>query len=277
MDPLSLYYSNRAPYLFNMGSSVRIQNRLNLQIGGSPITFRGTQYVLDYVTFSVPGSHTINFKSYGMEILLVHARADGTSSDPMNLVVSVPVQTTTGNDGNVVFASIFDFLQQANPGYKGSALFSGPGINPQQLLPANLDYFYYQGSMVTPPCLQSVEWVVLMNPIQAPARCRQIYMATLNATYAAALGAGNGTLVNARPQQPLNGRSIAYSGTPPFTVGGCASSSQTADYTRISFILNIIILATIGLGILAVIFLVNRHLRSQSQDEDNVPLHPLKE
>ena len=82
------------------------------------------------------------------------------------LIISVLAQAVDPSTNGLV--NVFNLLPQSNPGqgYLDFVIIPGAGFNPQQLLPPNMDYFYYQGSMLTPPCRQSVDWVVLMNPIQ---------------------------------------------------------------------------------------------------------------
>lgn len=38
-------------------------------------------------------------------------------------------------------------------------------FDPKTLLPASLDYWTYEGSLTTPPLLESVTWIVLKDPI----------------------------------------------------------------------------------------------------------------
>jgi carbonic anhydrase len=39
-------------------------------------------------------------------------------------------------------------------------------INPNGLLPADRSYYRYRGSLTTPPCAETVEWLLLRTPIQ---------------------------------------------------------------------------------------------------------------
>jgi carbonic anhydrase len=65
------------------------------------------------------------------------------------------------------------------------------------LLPARRSYFRYEGSLTTPPCSETVNWVVLTNPMTASAR----QIADVTAIY------GD----NARPLQPLGRRFLLVS------------------------------------------------------------------
>ncbi|WP_426038477.1 carbonic anhydrase family protein, partial [Brevundimonas sp. DC300-4] len=42
---------------------------------------------------------------------------------------------------------------------------AGPALDPNGLLPAGRDFFRYEGSLTTPPCSETVDWVVLCAPI----------------------------------------------------------------------------------------------------------------
>jgi carbonic anhydrase len=70
-------------------------------------------------------------------------------------------------------------------------------IDAAALLPANLAYYAYSGSLTTPPCSEGVRWMVLKSP--SPVSAREI--AVFAARYP----------LNARPAQPRNGREILSS------------------------------------------------------------------
>lgn len=40
-----------------------------------------------------------------------------------------------------------------------------PGFDPTALLPGSLNYWTYEGSLTTPPLLESVTWIVCKEPI----------------------------------------------------------------------------------------------------------------
>ena len=42
------------------------------------------------------------------------------------------------------------------------------GVTPMAFLPSNLSYYYYEGSLTTPPCSQVVQWFLLRNPVSIP-------------------------------------------------------------------------------------------------------------
>ena len=76
-------------------------------------------------------------------------------------------------------------------------------VNARDLLPDDLAYLRYMGSLTTPPCSEGVNWYVLRQPIQAsPEQIRQ---------FVAAVGR------NARPVQKAHERLVVESGLPRAT------------------------------------------------------------
>uniref|UniRef100_A0A672Z1K6 carbonic anhydrase n=1 Tax=Sphaeramia orbicularis TaxID=375764 RepID=A0A672Z1K6_9TELE len=85
---------------------------------------------------------------------------------------------------------------------------SFPGFDPATLLPACLDYWTYDGSLTTPPLLESVTWIVCKQPITLTSE----QMAKFRCLLFSAEGEAECCMVdNYRPPQPLKGRSVRAS------------------------------------------------------------------
>jgi carbonic anhydrase len=70
-------------------------------------------------------------------------------------------------------------------------------FNAADFLPADQNYYVFDGSLTIPPCGEGVKWYVLKTPIEAsPAQIAQFAKFYPD---------------NARPVQPLNGREIEES------------------------------------------------------------------
>jgi len=70
-------------------------------------------------------------------------------------------------------------------------------INAADLLPANRNYYNFDGSLTIPPCGEGVNWFVMKAPIEMSAA----QIAVFAKHYP----------MNARPIQPTNGREIKES------------------------------------------------------------------
>uniref|UniRef100_A0A8C2YDL2 carbonic anhydrase n=1 Tax=Coturnix japonica TaxID=93934 RepID=A0A8C2YDL2_COTJA len=69
-----------------------------------------------------------------------------------------------GDEPNAAYANILSHLGSIR--YAGQTT-SIPSFNVQELLPKRLDRYYrYNGSLTTPPCLQSVIWTVFQQPVR---------------------------------------------------------------------------------------------------------------
>ncbi|XP_021013325.1 carbonic anhydrase 2 isoform X2 [Mus caroli] len=81
-------------------------------------------------------------------------------------------------------------------------------FDPCSLLPGNLDYWTYPGSLTTPPLLESVTWIVLREPITVSSE-QMSHFRKLNFN---AEGDPEEAMVdNWRPAQPLKNRKIKAS------------------------------------------------------------------
>jgi carbonic anhydrase len=125
----------------------------------------------------------VNGHGYEMVAHLVHADAEG------HLAV-VAVLFNTG-PANAVIGQVWKNI----PAAKNKAVkISGTTLNAKDLLPSDLGYFTYSGSLTTPPCSEDVTWFVLKTP------------KTLSSDQLAAFARLYPD--NARPIQPTNGREM---------------------------------------------------------------------
>ena len=65
-----------------------------------------------------------------------------------------------------------------------------------KLLPSDLSYYHYKGSLTTPPCSEIVNWYVLRSAVKASKSQIEELSNILNC--------------NHRPIMPLNGRKVFY-------------------------------------------------------------------
>lgn len=85
--------------------------------------------------------------------------------DGSYFIIALLVQAVPSG-GDPTISSICDFVAQMNVLGNSTGYPPNGGIAAGAMLPTILDYFYYQGSLPYPPCTESVDWAVLINPIQ---------------------------------------------------------------------------------------------------------------
>jgi len=150
---------------------------------GSMLTVGGKTYVLKQFHFHHPSEEHVNGRGYDMVAHLVHADADGHLA-----VVAVLFNTGQAN------AMIGQVWKNIPAGKNKTVNVSGTTLNAGDLLPSDLGYFTYSGSLTTPPCSEDVTWFVLKTP------------KTLSPDQLAAFARLYPD--NARPIQPTNGREV---------------------------------------------------------------------
>jgi carbonic anhydrase len=177
---LKLSYGQTKVKLVNNGHTFQVNTDK-----GSSLTIDGKKYDLLQFHFHTPSEHTIEGRSYPLELHLVHQASD------KNLAV-IAVMMAEGAP-NMLLAKFWERL----PRNEGEAE-TGVSIAVQDLLPRNFDdYFTYSGSLTTPPCTESVRWIVLKRPVEVS----KAQIAAFRAVFPN----------NARPTQPLGARFVLTS------------------------------------------------------------------
>jgi carbonic anhydrase len=160
----------------------------NLMIVGN------VRYQLTQFHFHRPSEELIHGKTYDMVVHLMYQTSDGK-------LAGVAVLLKAGR-ANATVQQIWEHMPMTESKIKADFSHEeqevpGVQISPAGLLPDDLGYFTYSGSVTAPPCTEGVVWYVLKAPI------------TISAAQIGAFAALYPHDV--RRVQPLNGRVVKQS------------------------------------------------------------------
>ena len=149
LPALKINWAKSADTIVNNGHTIQ----LNFA-EGSTLGLGDVKYKLLQLHFHRPSEHLIGGKNFPMEAHFVHAADSGAFA-------VIGVLMTTGKP-NAAFRQITSTM----PAKEGPAVKADARIDPNALLPARHGYYRYSGSLTTPPCAETVEWLLLTDPIQ---------------------------------------------------------------------------------------------------------------
>ncbi|KAK0148951.1 Carbonic anhydrase [Merluccius polli] len=211
LKPLKLKYDpSNSNGILNNGHSFQV-DYVDDGNTSSPISgiYRLRQFHFHWGASDDRGSeHTVNGIKFPCELHLVHWNTKYASFGE-----------AAGQPDGLAVVGVFLKIGAANPRLQNvldalnAITFKGKQNNfanfdPKTLLPVSLDYWTYDGSLTTPPLLESVTWIVLKEPISvSPAQ-----MAKFRSLLFTGEGEAPCCMVdNYRPPQPLKGRIIRSS------------------------------------------------------------------
>jgi carbonic anhydrase len=149
---------------------------------GSKMRIDSLPYDLISMTFQRPSGEQIDGKSFPMGIHLLHRDLTGK-------LVTVVVLLREGNENPGI-----KLLWSHGPTKEGQeSKPDGVNFNPANLLPRELKFFTYEGSLTTPPCSENMRYYILREPINVSRE--QILQFPFK--------------ISSRPVQPQNGRPIS--------------------------------------------------------------------
>ncbi|MGA2535265.1 MAG: carbonic anhydrase family protein [Terracidiphilus sp.] len=180
-------------YLVNNGYTIRV-NYHDAPGTGDILTVGDKTYQLTQFHFHRPSEEQIHGKPFDMVAHLMLKSSDGKAA-------GVAVLLKSGH-ANATIQQIWDHMPMTEskvlPDFSHQEEeVAGVEIDPSGLLPHELTYYTYMGSVTAPPCTEGVTWYVLKTPVDISA-------AQINAF--ARLYPHD-----VRPIQPLNGRVVKES------------------------------------------------------------------
>ncbi len=119
---------------------------------GSTLTVGNKTYTLKQFHFHHPSEEQINGKGFDMVGHLVHADTDGHLA-----VVAILFSAGVSNP-------LLETLWKNIPPEKDKTVeVSTVFVNVEELMPPQLRYYTYSGSLTTPPCTEGVTWYILKS------------------------------------------------------------------------------------------------------------------
>jgi carbonic anhydrase len=149
LPPIRFDYKPSPLHIIDNGHTIMINNA-----PGSSFRVGDKQYALKQFHFHRPSEEKINGKTYDMVMHLVHADQDG------NLAV-VAILLESGKNNPLIQELWNNFPKEKEKEERLDTIT----INVANLLPADLGYYTFSGSLTTPPCSENVTWFVLKQPI----------------------------------------------------------------------------------------------------------------
>lgn len=142
--------------------------------------------------------HTIDGQTYAGELHFVTRKTTGKTTDgDAFAVLGVLLVSDTTMVATRSWKELLDNIPAQNESKNSVST-----LQLVDLLPNNLSYYYYEGSLTTPPCSEVVQWFLLTNPLHVPS-------AFLDALRTTVIGMeGQSLNTNFREPQPLNGRKV---------------------------------------------------------------------
>jgi len=150
LDGIGVVYKDMALTVVNNGRTIQANCA-----PGSAIQVGGAKYDLLQFHFHHPSEHTVNGRPLQMEAHFVHKGAEGS-------LAVLGVFIVPGRE-NALLAPLWAAMPEA----AGAQADLERANNPAGLLPARRSYYQYAGSLTTPPCSETVRWMVFQQPVQA--------------------------------------------------------------------------------------------------------------
>jgi carbonic anhydrase len=181
LPSLEFAYGSIAPALVHNGHTIQVNVR-----EGQTLRVGDRRYELLQFHFHTPSEERVQGRPAAMVAHFVHKDAEGKLG-----VVAALIEPGKPNPG-------FEALLNNLPQRAGQTVtVEGLNVDLAGMLPGARRYWEFEGSLTTPPCSEGVHWMVLMQPVTvsigAIRQFRRLFPA------------------NARPVQPLNGRTVRVS------------------------------------------------------------------
>ncbi|KAG8266159.1 Phospholipase A2 crotoxin acid subunit CA [Homalodisca vitripennis] len=214
------YVPDNCKAIANPGYCWRLDvNGEGSELVGGPLqaTYKLEQFHAHWGPTSDKGSeHTVDGKCYAGELHLVHWNCDkyktfGEAAGHPDGLAVLGVFLDAGPTDHPELEKIVSLIPSIT--HKGQTVTVSTPIDPTKLLPENTHYWTYLGSLTTPPCTESVTWILFKEPIQISERQLKVFRSIKRISPEERCNADEENIViNFRPPLPLGNRELRECG-----------------------------------------------------------------
>ena len=146
LPELKVDYTPGANEVINNGHTVEVK-----YAPGSTMTVDGHKFELKQLHFHTPSENTIEGRHLPMEAHFVHADKEGQLA-----VIAIMYESGKVNPE-------LEKAWQYMPSKVGETQVLAKPVNAASLMPSDLAYYRFNGSLTTPPCSEGVNWYVMKS------------------------------------------------------------------------------------------------------------------
>ncbi len=185
LEELSFDYSESSNlFLINNGHTIKAETPL----GAGQLEIGDDVYDLIQFHFHTPSEHLVDGDDFPMEMHLVHSNSQGELA-----VVGIFLEIGCSHEAlNKIFKRL--------PAHEGDS-FWAMDFDLEALVPDETHAWRYSGSLTTPDCREGVKWHVMVETQTISAKQAQAFIDLFSGAHF--------PFGNARPVQPLNGRTVS--------------------------------------------------------------------
>ena len=162
-------------------------------------TYELQQFHFHWGATSSEGSeHTVDGQAYSGELHFVTRNTMGNDTAGDAFAVLGVLLTSDSSMSTGPYMELLSNIPTEPDGNMSTRTVNG--VRPTDLMPTNLSYYYYEGSLTTPACYERVQWFLLRTPVNVPSEFLEALRSTVDDEDGEILD------MNFRMTQPLNGR-----------------------------------------------------------------------
>lgn len=208
-------------FVENTGASFNVTGKSDAKsnVSGGPVedNFDFLQFHIHWGRHTVKegSEHTVNGESSEAELHIVNwnttlynSPGEAASSDKNNGLIVLGIMLKIGKPNselNKIIPSLYEIP------LKGQKVTLKENLAVQNLFPSDPSYYTYKGSLTTPPCFESVRWVVFKEQVEVSEEQLNAFRELNNVGDVAECCEGSKIKHNFRPVCAINDRTVSRS------------------------------------------------------------------